>query len=175
MSEETDPDLARLSDGGATATVFDEITAAIARNNAEPQKTITFEISRIPGLEVTYRLPATAQELATIRKATEGEVKKDSAAANRLMLANCCVGLAMAGEQLFEDNGKPMTWASKAVAERFGGTRSTDTLTRAYRGGVDNGDGDGELSLHADELVEAAGFGDKTQVVRVEKDPTEGR
>lgn len=171
MSEDRDPDLAGLSEVAQAGTVFDEIRAEMARRSTDQVATETYVLTRWPEWEVTYRLPATAQELSKIGKAVAKKVKTDAAAFNRLLLANCCVALSYAGKPLVEDDGTPMTWASPTVRAMLGATGSTEALTAAYRGGNPAGAGDGELSSHADELTSLAGFGDDSQVWKA-GDPT---
>lgn len=166
-----DPDLAEVQ-AGPVGTIFQEITQALDSKRAKTTEPLEFHVTRVPELTVTYRLLATAQEFGQLSKASRKKQESDAAALSRLILAACCVGLKWNGEPLLEDNGHPMTWASKKIRQQFGATSSTEALTNAYRGLVIDGPGDGEIIAIADELVSLAGFGDDSQVWRAGTDPT---
>lgn len=172
-----DPDLKALEESTPAhgGTVFDRLAAELGRREEMQAETVTYVLTQWPDWEVTYRLPATAAEISALSKASAGKRKKDIAATNRLLLSRCCVGLRFAGEDMLEDDGTPMTWASPRVRQILKAAGSTEALTTAYRGGIPDGPGDGELTAHADDLVSRAGFGDDSQIWTVDKDPTQGR
>lgn len=172
-----DPDLASIEDHPAAAgTIWDRVSAVLEQRRTEQSTRVSYVLTRWPDWQVTYRLPSTAAEIGLLAKSTATKRKKDPAATNRLLLARCCVGLSFAGEELLEDDGTPMTWASTRVRQILGAQSSTEALTIAYRGGIPDGPGDGEITAHADDLVDQAGFGDgEDQVWRAEVDPTPGQ
>lgn len=167
-----DPDLAAIDDTSnrAASTALGRVKAQLAQRREETPETVTFVITRWTDWEATYRLPATGAEVEQIRKAADKGKKKDPTYFSRLLLARCCIGLSFAGEKLREDDGSPATWASPGVQDSLDADRSTDALTVAYRGGIPDGPGDGEVDQHALELIERAGFGDDSQ--RWVADPT---
>lgn len=169
----TDPDLDRLDQGAGTSKL-DLIKAEMRTRREKTAETFPYRITRWPDWVVTYRLPATAEEIEKINKAVAKELRRDPAAGNRLMLARCCVAISIDGEDQVEDDGSASTWASAGIRDALGARSSTEALTIAYRGGIPDGPGDGEISEIAHELVTLAGFGDSSQVWRVEQDPTQG-
>lgn len=171
---QVDSDLASIEQAAARSggSQLDDIKAELERRRGGAAQTVRYAITRWPSWQAEYRLPATSMEVQQIRKSAEKQAKTDPTFFSRLLLAKCCVGLWYAGEQLFEDDDSPSTWASQGVQRTLGATRATEALTMAYRAGIEDGPGDGEIDQHGLDLIERAGFGDDTQRWVVEQDPT---
>lgn len=170
FSTSDDPDLAPVKEVSA----FDLIAAKLAEKRAEDDPVVRLRVNHWDSWVITYRLPATAQELAEVVKKTEKQRVKDQRAADRLILAQCCIGLQFDGVALTEDDGSPSTFASSQLRAKLGTSRATETLTEIYRGGKSDGPGDADISKHSNLLMERAGYGADDVWEETDEDPTTG-
>lgn len=173
----------RAPDAGAAAvTGFDRLCELLDEQQAAAAETVKMRPARLPSMLVTFRLPDGAEidhcrESVRNRKARRSKdeaapTMAETMAANRLLIARCTIGIAIEGEDLLEADGSPSTFASRRFLDKFTVASSADVVDRIYRGGRADGP-DGDISVTANALVEAAGFG--ADALIEDEDPTPAR
>lgn len=175
-----DPDLAAVDKAQAhPGSIRDRLRARIAAAKQAHAEHVVLRPERNPGWAVTYRPLATAAEMTAIAKAAKGGT--DDLASNRLVLARCCVAITVDGVALNADlepaveGDPPLTFASRALWEDLGVNRAVDAVTAVYRGFVDDGPGDGDITATALDLARRGGLVDHPGVLEDTPDPTTAR
>lgn len=175
-----DDEAAPAIDGGS---ILGRLKRRISERAEQAVERVTARPQANPAFAITYRVMTLATEYALVVKMTEKARKKDPVADDRLLLARCCVGIAIDGVRVNADGEEwhegddDLTFASPALHEAIGlpkGTRAADAVTAVYRNFVEDGEGDGDIAATARDLLRRGGILDAEGTADVEPaaDPT---
>jgi hypothetical protein len=143
-------------------TVLDQLKEALSKKvEREP---VFIEVPERPGVTIQVSPNITQHQLRSWRK-NAGEDTKNGLDATKFacaVIGHTCIGIFINGEQVVNDDGIGLTFASDAILDMTGTTRPIPDCVRAFFGI------DPHVESAALAVLEAAGYSDTVETV----DPT---
>lgn len=143
-------------------TVLDQLTAAIKKKVERP--TVHLEVPERPGVKLIISPNISQQQLRSWRRNAGEDTKNglDSLKFACAVVGHTTTGIIFGDEEVFDDSGNPLTFASDLIMEMTETTRPHPDCVRAFFG-VDPHTEGAALAI-----LEAAGYSDTVDTV----DPT---
>lgn len=173
--DDLDPDLRPPGDSEAPATQLENLlgdleSALTAQVDHEP---LTLRVEKRPGVSVRYRTEITDEQMAAWRKRAAD--KKAPGGINTLrfcsiVVANQCEAILMHGKEVYDDDGGVLHFGHQRIKALYGlqkADRASDVVRKLFGA-------DPHVMLHANEVMDRAGFGDQVVEVEGEDTPTAG-
>lgn len=151
-------------DKGKPPTVLDQLKEVLSKK--VEREAVFIEVPERPGVTVKISPNITQHQLRSWRK-NAGEDTKNGMDATKFacaVLGHTCVGIFINGEQVVNDDGVGLTFASDAILEMTGTTRPIPDCVRAFFGI------DPHVESAALAVLEAAGYSDTVETVDPSKD-----
>ena len=151
-------------DKGKPPTVLDQLKEVLSKK--VEREAVFIEVPERPGVTVKISPNITQHQLRSWRK-NAGEDTKNGMDATKFacaVLGHTCVGIFINGEQVVNDDGIGLTFASDAILEMTGTTRPIPDCVRAFFGI------DPHVESAALAVLEAAGYSDTVETVDPSKD-----
>jgi hypothetical protein len=165
--DDQDPDMAPVQPSEKT-THLDGVVARLeqALTQEVTFEPVTVQIAKRPGVSVRYRTELNDEQLAAWRKRSED--RKAPSGMNTLrfclmILANQCDALLFNDQEARDEAGQSLTYAHARIRKLYSANRAADCARKAIAS-------DPHVMLHANAILDAAGFGD--QAVEVEGEDT---
>lgn len=151
-------------DKGKPPTVLDQLKEVLSKKvEREP---VFIEVPERPGVTIKISPNITQHQLRSWRK-NAGEDTKNGMDATKFacaVLGHTCVGIFINGDQVVNDEGIGLTFASEAILDMTGTTRPIPDCVRAFFGI------DPHVESAALAVLEAAGYSDTVETVDPTKD-----
>ncbi len=150
------------SDKGKAPTVLDQLKEVLSKK--VEREAVFIEVPERPGVTVRVSPNITQHQLRAWRK-NAGEDTKNGMDATKFaasVLGHTCTGIFVNGEQVVNEDGIGLTFASEAILQMTGTTRPIPDCVRAFFGI------DPHVESAALAILEAAGYSDTVEAV----DPT---
>ena len=151
-------------------SIVERMKAEIGARKLAKAPTVELRHDAIPELIVTCRIPADGEEIAELAQRADKRAKSNGTGSvwfNRLLIARFCTAIDWHGELLVDDDGTPLTFASRTVQEMADAPDAAVAVAGIYGS-------DAYVSVVAGQLMEFAGFGNDS-AVEATQDPTTGR
>ena len=154
----------------ARLSIAERMKADLAARKAAAAKSVELRHDAVPELTITCRVPSDGEEIADLAQRAEKRAKGNGTTSvwfNRLVLARFTTAIEWHGERLEDEDGTPLTFASRAVQELVDAPDAGNAVAEIYGS-------DAYIGALAAQLMEQAGFGNN-EAVEVVEDPTTGR
>lgn len=128
---------------------------------------ITLQVDKRPGVAIRYRTQIDDDMMTSWRKRAEDRKRPNDLNTLRFceqIVAAMCDAILMKGTEVHDEAGQNLTFGHKRIRTLYGADRAGEAARKVIGA-------DPHVMIHANRILEAAGFGD--QVVEVEgEDPT---
>jgi hypothetical protein len=163
--DDLDPDLAPVAPAERTTsldTLLSDLDKALTADvTFEP---LTLAVVKRPGVSIRYRTDLDDEKLEAFRKRAQDRKAVDGVNGLRfctLIVANQCEAIQMHGQDVVDEAGQNMTFGHKWIRDKYSAQRAADAVRKLIGS-------DPHVMLHANAIMEAAGFGD--QAVEVDEE-----
>lgn len=148
-------------------SIAERMKAEIAARKTAKAETVELRHDGLPQLTITCRMPSDGEEIAELAQRADKRAKGNGTGSvwfNRLLIARFCTRIEWHGNLLTDDDGTPLTFASRLVQEMVDAADAATAVAGIYGS-------DAYVSVVASQLMEIAGFGNDA-AVEVVTDPT---
>lgn len=163
--DDLDPDLAPVQPAERTTSLDSLLTDLDKALKADVDfAPITLQVLKRPGVAIRYATDLDDEKLEAFRRRSVDKKAVDGVNGLRfcsLILANQCEAILMNGQDVHDEAGQNLTFGHARIRTLYGAQRAADAVKKLIGS-------DPHVMLHANAVMEAAGFGD--QAVEVEEE-----